>query len=82
MYIEKLQRNPSGPQVTVTINYDEMMDLLNAMYHYCKNNPNEDGYVSPTAKNTFAEMSFIKDVVKHGSLQEDTVQHFREAHEQ
>ena len=82
MYIEKLERNPSGPQVTVTINYDEMMDLLNAMYHYCKNNPEKDGYVSLTAKKTFAEMSFIKDVVKHGSLQEDTVQHFKEAHEQ
>lgn len=79
MYIEKLQRNPSGPQVTVTMNYDEMMALLNAMYHYCKNNP-EDGYISPTAKNTFAEMSFVKDVVKHGSLQEDTVQYFQESH--
>lgn len=80
MYIEKLERNPSGPQVTVTINYDEIMDLLNAMYHYCKNNPEQDGYVSPTAKQTFAEMSFVKDVVKHGSLQEDTVQHFQESH--
>lgn len=81
MYIEKLERNPSGPIVTVTMNYDEVMDLLNAMYHYCKNHSNEDGYVSPTTKQTFAEMSFVKDVVKHGALQEDTVQHFREANE-
>ena len=81
MYIEKLERNSSGSSVTVTMNYDEMMDLLNAMYHYCKNHPDEDGYISPTAKQTFADMSFIKDVVKHGALQEDTVQHFREANE-
>ena len=81
MYIEKLERNSSGSSVAVTMNYNEMMDLLNAMYHYCKNHPDEDGYISPTAKQTFADMSFIKDVVKHGALQEDTVQHFREANE-
>lgn len=81
MYIEKLERNPSGPTVTVTMNYNEVMDLLNAMYHYCKNHPDEDGCFSSTAKQTFAEMSFVKDVVKHGALQEDTVQHFREANE-
>ena len=81
MYIEKLERNSSGPSVTVTMNYNEMMDLLNAMYHYCKNHPDEDGYVSPTAKQTFTDMSFIKDVVKHGALQEDTVQFYREANE-
>ena len=81
MYIEKLERNASGPVVTVTMNYNEVMDLLNAMYHYCKNHPDEEGYISSTAKQTFAGMSFVKDVVKHGALQEDTVQHFREANE-
>jgi hypothetical protein len=81
MYIEKLERKSSGSSVTVTMNYNEMMDLLNAMYHYCKNHPDEDGYISPTAKQTFADMSFIKDVVKHGALQEDTVEHFREANQ-
>lgn len=79
MYIEKLERNPSGPVVTVRMNYDEVIHLVNAMYHYTNNADKNDEKHFQKLKETFAEMSFVKDVVKHGMLQEDTVQHFREA---
>lgn len=79
MYIEKLERNPSGPIVTVTMNYDEVINLVNAMYYYTKDSDKTDEVHFNRLKETFAEMSFVKDVVKHGMVQEDTVQHFREA---
>lgn len=81
MYIEKFEKNSSGPIVTVTMNYDEVMALCNAVYAYTKdtivNNRHDEAYMQKM-KETFAEMSFVKDVVKHGMVQEDTVQFFKE----
>lgn len=79
MYIEKFEKNPSGPVVTVTMNYDEVITLCNAMYHYTENADKSNEKYFQCLKETFAEISFVKDVVKHGMVQEDTVQHFREA---
>jgi hypothetical protein len=79
MYIEKFEKNPSGPSVTVTFNYNEVLNLFNAMYQYTQNADRTDETYFKRLQETLAEISFVKDIVKHGMVQEDTVQFFKES---
>ena len=76
MVIEKFEKHgtPLGSTVTLTLNYKEVRDITNALYHYQKKNDHPE--VDKDIKECYAEMSVVRDIVKHSQLQPDTAEIF------
>ena len=77
MIIEGLEKTPSGTNVTICLNQQELIDIFNAMYRDKKffDNGGKSPYTpSNSTLETFAGVSFVKDIVLHGQLDEYSIQ--------
>lgn len=78
MIIDKFEKHgaPLGNTVTLTLNYKEVRDITNALYHYQKDHNHPE--IDRDIKECYAEMSVVRDLVKHSGLQLDTAETFCE----
>lgn len=74
MTIEKFEKHlqPLGPTITVTLNYKEVRDITNALYHHAKDDRHPE--ILQDVKNIYAEMCVARDLVKHNAVQPDTAE--------
>lgn len=69
MFIEELHCKPSLKNVTVNLNYDEVKDIANGLYACISQNEEN----AKKFENIYNKMSFLRDMIKHGNIQEHTV---------
>lgn len=69
MNIVKLTCEPNCKYITVTLGYDEIRDIANGLYYTVKETENGSKY-----KEIQGKCKFLFDMVKHGSIQPETVE--------
>jgi hypothetical protein len=77
MLLEGLEKTKSTTKITISLNQQELVDIFNAMYRDKKffDNDGKSPYTpSASSLETFANISFVKDVVFRGKLDEYTLQ--------
>ena len=73
MNIDKFSSESHNKYITVTLNYDEIRDLANALYMYTEQTNSED---SKKYLDIAAKMHLLFDLVKHGNIQDSTVKKY------
>lgn len=79
MEIERLEHNVKDvkqSEITVSLSYDEVRDLANALYYVT-----EQKTISVEEANTYssiyAKCSIMRDLMKYGNIQKDTADKIR-----
>lgn len=81
MTIKELNANTKGVQIKkmlIEVDYNEMRDISNALYHLCEHEKESSDYDNLTIKNTARDALIAFDIIKHGTVTQFTIDKYSE----
>ena len=76
MLIKEL--NSTRKTMLVEVNYDELRDISNALYHLTEHIEEHDEYDNLSVKNTARDALIAFDIIKHGTVTQFTIDKYAE----
>lgn len=76
MYLEELTNKPGNKSITVVMNYDEVRDIANGLYHLVADDKEQSKNTNNRLYSDYDEIAakthFLFDMIKHGNIQPET----------
>lgn len=76
MYLEELTNKPGNKSITVVMNYDEIRDIANGLYHLIADDKERAENINKRCYSDYdkiaAQTHFLFDMIKHGNIQPET----------